>query len=322
MTPDELRSLLEEDESAYLEFKEKIDLATKEGKAGFLKEVLALANSSHHPSFLIIGVRDKTKDLVGVKGISEEQLQQIVGRYCKPPIPLSYEVVEYNGVTIGVVQILRSNFKPHTLKTRFGYQDSNGRDQEIRESQVFIRRGSIIDEATREELIAIAQDRDSDTELMARAVSGIEKIGSRLPDISHNLEELVEQSRWNRFRDDSDPMVEAIFVSILTGGIAGGVLKLDSSFLPVAVPLLWYVVSMVASGLGLLRPRACRSAVNAVVLGFLLSLAFVLVDSSQILRVLSHQDPLLGSVVAGAVLGVVTGVLGTVFLWWAESRMQ
>ena len=117
-------------------------------------------------------------------------------------------------------------------------------------------------------------------------------------------------------------MVEAIFVSILTGGIAGGVLKLDSSFLPVAVPLLWYVVSMVASGLGLLRPRACRSAVNAVVLGFLLSLAFVLVDSSQILRVLSHQDPLLGSVVAGAVLGVVTGVLGTVFLWWAESRMQ
>jgi hypothetical protein len=55
MTPEQLARLLDKEESVYIEFKEKIDLESKEGKADFLREMMALANSDDRHIFCHAG---------------------------------------------------------------------------------------------------------------------------------------------------------------------------------------------------------------------------------------------------------------------------
>ena len=105
MRPEQLKELIAQDESIYLELKSELTLGNKESKAKFLKEVLSLANSSVERAYLIVGVRDKTKDLVGISGITEEQIQQVVANWCRPAIGFDFEVVEYEGSELGVMTI-------------------------------------------------------------------------------------------------------------------------------------------------------------------------------------------------------------------------
>ncbi len=113
-----LEKLLSADENEQLEFKASIDLDSKEGKAKFLKTILALANSATRVSFLLIGVEDKTKRIVGMPEITEEQLQKVVGDNCRPAIRFQFSKVDYKGLPVGVVAISHSYRKPHTLKKK------------------------------------------------------------------------------------------------------------------------------------------------------------------------------------------------------------
>ena len=82
--------------------------------------MLALANRVDDQAFMLIGVEDKTKKPLGVKGVTEEQLQQVVSQYCTPPILFSSKLYLWSrGVQIGAIRIRNSHFKPHILKTKY-----------------------------------------------------------------------------------------------------------------------------------------------------------------------------------------------------------
>jgi|GEM_PF-4905294 len=314
MTPEELERLLKEEESAYLEFKEKLDLANKADKASFLKEILALVNTPHSPSFLIFGVEDKTKNLIGMKGLTEEQLQQIVAEYCKPLIPFSFKVVEYKGTPIGVMQIFRSNFKPHVLKARFSYLDSNGKPQEIRDNQIFTRHGSIVAEATREELIVMTQDRETNSELLARIVTELEKMGAGLLDTNYALERIEGQIYDNRPRQTPDRVIEGVFVSIITGSLA---CWLSLSLL---APILWFAVGIAASALKIIRYDFLRTVINSIVLGALQIILFRLLSNIQFVGTLLEENQSIQQIVLGGVIGAISGVIGSFLLLNLERR--
>src|SRR5574340_1144624 len=135
-----LEKLLAQEEGDQLDFKERLDLDDKEGKVKFLRAMLALANSAEDYSYLIVGVEDKTKRLLGVRDLTEERIQQLMADYCKPPIPFSFELVPHKGVRLGVIRIRHSGWKPHTLKTKLGFIDSSSKkQQEFLDTQVFLR---------------------------------------------------------------------------------------------------------------------------------------------------------------------------------------
>ena len=80
MDEHKLLSLLKGEEGPKLDFKERIDIATESGKKELSKDIIAMANSQGGRGYLIIGVQDKTKKILGIesKKYSEETIQQII----------------------------------------------------------------------------------------------------------------------------------------------------------------------------------------------------------------------------------------------------
>jgi predicted HTH transcriptional regulator len=91
ITQDELRELIElKREGVTLDYKRDLNLETKEAKAEFVKDVLALANSGR-TAYIVTGIKDKTWEPVGIsKSYSQAQLNQILQDRTDPPIRLEY----------------------------------------------------------------------------------------------------------------------------------------------------------------------------------------------------------------------------------------
>ena len=221
MRPEELKKLLEQDESTYLEYKSAIDLNTKEGKAKFLKEVLSLANSLQGHAYLVIGVEDKKKTILGMEGLGEEQIQDVIKEWCRPVIDFHFEIVPLDGKNVGVMTIYSSR-PPHTVKKKFGYSEvseSNKRPKEkhLEEHAVFVRRGSTIEVASPEEIVEMAQQRDPD---------GLDAVASRLDRIADWQEETAEAiySQSRNIRNSNDYRDTWFAVPILIGLLSGGLI--------------------------------------------------------------------------------------------------
>lgn len=145
MNKKKLKSLLKSSEGVKLDFKLQLDLNVETGKKELAKDICAIANSRGGRGYLIIGVEDKTKKVVGIEkdSLNEEQVQQIISSRCEPPIPISLEIVDYEEVYLAVITIFQSNQKPY----------------QIRENGAFyIRRGSTTDTMRKQELITIFQE--------------------------------------------------------------------------------------------------------------------------------------------------------------------
>lgn len=71
-----LKMLLESDEGPKLDFKQSLSLETDGEKKELVKDVIAIANSRGGRGYIIFGVEDKTKRIVGIKdeNISEEKI--------------------------------------------------------------------------------------------------------------------------------------------------------------------------------------------------------------------------------------------------------
>jgi hypothetical protein len=223
MRSEELKKLLQQDESVYLEYKRSIDLDAREGKAKLLKEVLSLANSLQGRAYLVIGVeeKDKQKTVVGMEGVGEEQIQQVIAEWCRPKIEFDFEIFPYEGKKIGVMTIY-ANRPPHTVKKKFGYPEKNKAGKHIKQSylaehEVFVRSGSTIETASPEEIIEMAQ-RDRD---------GLEAVVSRLDRIADWQEETAEaiysQSRSMRNSNDrwESWLTVPILIALVTGSLLG-----------------------------------------------------------------------------------------------------
>ncbi len=140
-----LKLLLNKEEGTKLDFKLKLDLNIESGRKEFAKDVSAIANSKKGRGYILIGIEDKTKKIIGINDneIEEEQLQQIVLSRIDPPVPISYEVCEIENVKIGIVTIFTGENAPY----------------QMRENGIFyIRRGSTTDYMRKFELVSFFEE--------------------------------------------------------------------------------------------------------------------------------------------------------------------
>ena len=141
-----VQRLLQQKEVAKVDFKLELHTKTKEEKAEFIKDMIAFANAPGREGYLLIGVDPETE--VPTKPpnrkITEEHLQQIVSRYCKPFIEIEYERVMSGGKVVGLL-IVHRDAKDLAYRVR----KSVGK---IVQDDVFIRHGRHSEKPTYDEL--------------------------------------------------------------------------------------------------------------------------------------------------------------------------
>ena len=146
MNKKKLLSLIQQREGTKLDFKLKIDITSESGKKELAKDVCAMANSKGGRGYLIIGIEDRTKRIVGInktKSLDEEKIQQVISSRCEPPIPITVEVVDVDGIDVGIITIFDGGQKPYQIKETGAFH---------------IRRGSITDIMRKSELVAAFEE--------------------------------------------------------------------------------------------------------------------------------------------------------------------
>lgn len=136
-----LNSLLNREEGAKLDFKLRMEINGESGKRELIKDISAIANSRGGRGYIVIGIEDKTKSIIGIDGkcnFKEEQIQQIVTSRCEPPIPVTVDFIKLQNKTIGVITIYDGGQKPYQVRDNGAF---------------YIRRGSTTDIMRKVELI-------------------------------------------------------------------------------------------------------------------------------------------------------------------------
>jgi Putative DNA-binding domain len=152
-------------ETPKVDLKLTLQLSGK-GESEFVKDVTAIANTTGGEGYLIIGVQDikdrKSNDPSGyVIGFStpsgSDQFERtaiaILTKFCSNVPTIQYDELTHPDCdkTIGVVTIRRSSQKPHSLIRASG---------EIKQHEVWIRRGTASYVATPAEIVAMTQTQD------------------------------------------------------------------------------------------------------------------------------------------------------------------
>jgi predicted HTH transcriptional regulator len=170
MNEKKLMSLLKRHEGVKLDYKLQLDLNCENGKKELAKDICAIANSRGGRGYLIIGVEDKTRKIVGIEksSFTEEQIQQIVCSRCEPPIPIILETFNIEGKDIAVITIFQSSQKPYQFRENGAF---------------YIRRGSTTDTMRKQELItAFQENMNLNIELTPVVKSSIEDLNIDLVD--------------------------------------------------------------------------------------------------------------------------------------------
>ncbi len=144
MDKSKVKALLRQNEGPKLDFKEKLDLSTESGKKELAKDVLAIANTQGGRGHIILGIKDKSKEVVGVDPDLhfEERIQQVLALRCDPPVTVRAEDVVYENKILVVITIFRSYNKPHQM---------------LQTGAFYLRRGSTTDMARRDEIAGMLQ---------------------------------------------------------------------------------------------------------------------------------------------------------------------
>jgi len=148
-----LEQLIFQPEGSKLDVKQQPwDLDTREGKAEFIKDVSAIANSpGRETGYIILGVTDKDRRLVGIDRnlVKGERLQQIVAEYIDPPFTLSITARSLLGQTVGLISVPPSSKKPHMIGKDIG---------KLHTGTCYIRRGSITQRARSSDIRAMIEE--------------------------------------------------------------------------------------------------------------------------------------------------------------------
>ena len=146
MDSKKLLSLIRREEGTKLDFKLKLELFCETGKKELTKDICAIANSGGGRGYIIVGVEDKTKNIIGIQEndmFKEEQIQQIITTRCEPPIPIEVDFVEIKNKKIGVISIYDGGQKPYQVRDNGAF---------------YIRRGSTTDVMRKQELIVLLEE--------------------------------------------------------------------------------------------------------------------------------------------------------------------
>ena len=181
---DEIKHLIENAiESSDLDFKEK--MYPKKGTPDLLKDILAMANSSHlGKKYIVMGIKDNVGGDRVVTGISSDQIidsasyQQFILNNIEPDLDLNLYYIDYQDKKIAVLILDNTKDKPYLIKKKgIG----------IYEGLCLIRKGSTNSIANRADLDKIYQQKDGQFEIRIldnrlRAIRP--KAGTALLDIS------------------------------------------------------------------------------------------------------------------------------------------
>ena len=145
MDVQKLQQLLAREEGPKLDFKLDLSLHRESAKRELAKDVSAIANSRGGRGYIVIGIKDKSKEVSGIdqKHFSEEKIQQIISNRCDPPIPIRLDIINYKNKDIAIITIYKSNHRPHQMLQTGGF---------------YIRRGSTTGLAHREEIASMLQE--------------------------------------------------------------------------------------------------------------------------------------------------------------------
>ena len=112
-----LRHIIKKGEGPKVDFKATIKLATDSEKKELARDVIAIANTRGGRGYLIFGIDDKTKKVIGVnpENYVEEKLQQIIYHRCDPPVPISIEFIKIDGKIVAIMTVYNSNHQPHQM---------------------------------------------------------------------------------------------------------------------------------------------------------------------------------------------------------------
>lgn len=145
MNIQKLEELLSRSEYEKLDFKLDFNIDKEYSKREFVKDVTAIANSKGGRGYIIFGVEDKKKEIVGVTAnkLEEERIQQLICGRCDPPVPIRFEEIFYKGKKLFVLTIFKSSQRPHQI---------------LQTGTFYIRRGSTTDVARRYEVASMLQE--------------------------------------------------------------------------------------------------------------------------------------------------------------------
>lgn len=149
----QIDKLVEEWETTSVDFKRELVTKTKDQKAEFVKDVLALANTQvSGERWLIVGFDDKTRTHHSAPdpSLSQDHLEQILAEYTDPFVSVRYDVVEHHQGLVGRVRVLRD-----PAKLPYKVARSVGDRKRIEKGQIFVRHGSQTEEPTLGELKAL-----------------------------------------------------------------------------------------------------------------------------------------------------------------------
>ncbi len=141
MDTKKILSIIKRQEGLKLDFKQKLSLDFESGKKELAKDVCAIANSKGGRGYIVVGIEDKTKELIGLdesEVFTEEQVQQIISSRCEPPIPISVDEYNISKKRICIITIYDGEQKPYQLKENGAF---------------YIRRGSTNDTMRKQELV-------------------------------------------------------------------------------------------------------------------------------------------------------------------------
>ena len=102
------------DENYWLDYKQIPYKEDKYSKASFIKDICGFLNSAEaygKDKFIIIGIKDKTKDREGIKSIQmeDDEKYQSWCDYIEPRPTIETGTIEYEGVKYGYIYITRKN---------------------------------------------------------------------------------------------------------------------------------------------------------------------------------------------------------------------
>ncbi|WML36124.1 RNA-binding domain-containing protein [Clostridium sp. OS1-26] len=138
-------NLLKKTEGPKLDFKQHIEIDTDSGRKELAKDICAIANSRGGRGYLVIGIEDKTKKVLGIGDLelNEEKIQQIISSRIEPPVPISLEFLEFDKKKVAIINIYDGPQKPYQMRDNGAF---------------YIRRGSTNDTMRKQEIISALQE--------------------------------------------------------------------------------------------------------------------------------------------------------------------
>jgi hypothetical protein len=159
MTEDDLKQLVAAGETDLVEFKRNWhDFSKREGKAAFVKDVLALANtcSQETPGRILFGVRD-IKDGGGFQPISTaptiEDVLRVLADFTQPRVAATLETVFVGGQRVDVLIVSWSPYRPH--------HSMRDVDRFLERNALYVRHGSENAKMTIDDMEIAFRDKDA-----------------------------------------------------------------------------------------------------------------------------------------------------------------